>query len=141
MSTKGECGFFQKFLLWEFPSIRLRTPASSSRSKCSQLCEGWSFKRAALSSPREPWYIPVVHAEIRCHKDVRSSTQESPGLFQAWSKGQKPKEEILGRMQEVLGIISQTGFWLFFFKLQETNLLSVEHSTLFFKPIFQSAKD
>lgn len=100
-------------------------------AKCSQLCEGRSLKRAALSSPQEPWYISVIDTEIRCYKDVHCSTHESPGLFQAWRKGQKPKEEMLGRIQEILGIISQTGFLFFFnFKRQIYFLWSTLHSSL-----------
>lgn len=127
-NQRGMWIFFQEFLLWEFPSIHLRTPASPSRSKCSQLCNGWSLKRAALSSPGEPSYISVVDTEIRCYKDLHCSTHESPGLFQAWRKGQKPQEEMLGRIQEVLGTVSQTGF-LFNFKRQ-TFLWSTLYSSL-----------
>lgn len=94
-SNKGKGGSFQRFLVWEVPSSRLLTPPSPSRSKCSQLCEGRSLKRATLSSPGEPWYTSVVDTEVRCYRDVHRPPPSLHG-FQAWSKGQKPKEEMLG---------------------------------------------
>lgn len=135
MRIQGECGFlfFQEFLLWEFPTLEHRLHLQGANVHNSSK-NGGSFKRATFSSPREPWYMSVVDTETGCYKDVHCSTHESPRLFQAWSKGQKPREETVRRTEEVLEIMSPTGLFFFFFHFQR-------HSMLFFKTISQSAKD
>lgn len=64
--------------------------------------------------------MSVVDTETGCYKDVHCSTHESPRLFQAWSKGQKPREETVRRTEEVLEIMSPTGLFFFFFTSRDT---------------------
>lgn len=61
----AECGFFfREFLLWEF----LRASALEHHLYLQGANVHKSSKggasREALSSPEEPWYIPVVEIEI-----------------------------------------------------------------------------
>lgn len=124
--------------MWEVPSSRLLTSPSPSRSKCSQLCEGRSLKRATLSSPGEPRYTSVVDTEVRSYRDVHRPPPRVSKAFRLGVKERSQKKRCWV-IREVLGILSQTGF--LFLTARDKSRLSVEHPTLFFTPTVQSAKD